>query len=65
MLLNIIEWKRGKLKNNKLIKICIYYIVSECHKLRDTNFDRLGSDIVDVCFIMNEIISTRNEGGAV
>ena len=51
--------------NNKLIKICIYYIVSECHKLSDTNFDRLGSDIVDVCFIMNEIISTRNEGGAV
>ena len=48
--------------NNKLLKICLYYIVSECHKLKDTNFDKLASDIVDVCFIMNEILSSRNEG---
>jgi len=51
--------------NNRLLKICLYYIVSECEKLKDTNFDNLRTDIVDVCFIMNNIISSGNQGGGV
>lgn len=48
--------------NDKLLKLCIYYIVSECHQLKDTNYHQLGSDIVDVCFTMTEIISTGKQG---